>query len=207
MDTTQDILKLKMVYGADLVGEYGFPALDRCTIDAQGLKPVPFNVAKTTVDTKNSMCHFFIDDSLFERIWRTTERYIPILQNFKAVCSPDFSCYGEMPKALEIYQRYRTRAMAKYMQMNNIPVIPTVGWGGFSTYDYCFDGLPMESVLAVSTNGCQTAGRQMYIDGFREMCYTLKPKQIVCVGRPIKEVEDLVEIIYFDSHGQQMKKR
>ena len=97
--------------------------------------------------------------------------------------------------------------MAYYLWLNDISVIPTAGWSGEDTWEYCFDGLPMYSTLAVSTNGCFSKdGKECYRKGFAEMCRRLHPDRVVVVGREI-EVDCDVEIQYLQSYGQDISRR
>lgn len=203
-----DSMRERLIYGAELVGKYDFPAVPPIgPVDLRGLNSIPFSAAKKEKCPKLGVCHFFIDDQKFERVWTHPEQYLEILKNFKYVCGPDFSCYDSMPKAMQIWQTYRNRAMAYWFWMNQINVIPTAGWGGPETYSWCFDGLPAESVIAVSTNGCHTqAGRECYIDGFREMCRRLKPKKVLVIGNKIT-VSTETEVVHMPSYGQLLTQR
>lgn len=204
--TQNDVLKERYLYQSDLT-DAGMPKLLPIHANLDGLKAVPFCDAKSEKNPKKSVCHFFIDDSRFEVLWNQSQKYLPILENFKYVCAPDFSFYDEMPKIVQLYQVYRSRALAWWLFMNGCNVIPTVGWGNPRTYDFCFDGLPKDSTLAVSTNGCFTdEGIECYRAGFKEMCERLEPSEVFVIGRPI-EVDVDVKIIYKDSFGQQMTKK
>lgn len=91
--------------------------------------------------------------------------------------------------------------------MNGCNVIPTVGWGNTETFEFCFEGLPEESTLAVSTNGCFTdQGKECYRQGFNEMCSRLHPTEILVVGRPI-DVDTDAKITYRESFGQQLTRK
>ncbi len=205
--TQNDILNERYVYGAELTGRFDFPQLMEAHANVEGLRAVSFNLAGKEKDPKRCVAHFFCDDYRFRAIWTQPEKYIPMLKNFRYVCTPDFSAYGDAPLALQIYQRYRSRAMAYYLWLNDINVIPTAGWGDESTWDYCFDGLPMHSTLAVSTNGCfSKEGKECYRKGFAEMCRRLEPDRVVVVGSEI-EVDCNVEIQYLQSYGQDMTRR
>lgn len=207
LHTYDDTCKEKYIYGCHLVGKYGFPQLERSLVDVQGLSPIDFSHAKSVVKTKQSVCHFFTEDKAFERVWNNAELYVEMLKNFKAVCSPDFSAWGSMPLALQIYQVYRNRAIAYYLWQRGVEIIPTVSWCGEDSYDWIFDGLPQNSVLAVSTNGChRRESREAYRKGFHEMVKRLHPVKVVSVGIPI-EVNDDVEVINFEGCGEQMKRR
>lgn len=83
-----DMMKEKYLYGAELVGKYGFPKLDPCSIFLPD-EAISFNMAKSERNPKKKMCHFFTDDYQFQRLWNDADKYMDILKNFGAVCSPD----------------------------------------------------------------------------------------------------------------------
>lgn len=207
MNTNNDVLRERLIYGAELVGDYEFPQLPCVHAHITATKAVPFNACRSEKNPKKSIAHFYIEDAAFECVWNQPEKYLDILRNFQYVITPDFSAYSGMPKTLQLYNVYRNRALAYWFDLNNINIIPNVGWGTAETFSYCFDGLPKNSTLAVSTNGCfSKQGKLIYQQGFTEMCKRLSPKQVVVIGREIP-VEIDVPIIYFESHGQSMTDR
>ena len=50
---------------------------------------------------KDTVVHFFTPDFLFERVWYHPNKNLEFLRQFKAVCSPNFSQYTDMPVADE----------------------------------------------------------------------------------------------------------
>lgn len=209
VNTKDDVLRERFIYGAELTGKYGFPQLPPINASADRLRPVPFNSASKEKHPADCLCHFFIDDNLFERLWNNPQKYFDMLGNFKYIAGVDFSFYDDMPVALQIYQVYRSRALSWWLTLNGMDVIPVVGWGSADTYDFCFDGLPIHSTLIVSTNRCFTdAGKHCYIAGFREMARRLEPFRVLVVGRPIETgTEETTEIIYLDSFGQELTQK
>lgn len=206
ISTINDVTKEKYILGAKLT-VLGFPVLEPVHAKITGIRPVPFQDAGREKRPKECIAHFFTDDYRFERIWNNCEKYLDILKNFKYACSPDFSCYSNMPYVMQLWQIYRSRALSHFLSMNGISVIPTATWSGESSFDFCFDGLPQNSTLVVSTNGCFTEqGKTCYRRGFEEMCKRLNPYNVLVVGREI-HVDADTEIIYFDSFGQDMSKR
>ena len=200
-----DTMNENLVIGADLTGEYDFPVLRPVNYTPKTV--ITFSDAIRERKPRGKWCHFFIDDDKFERIWNAPDKYLQILQYFDGVITPDFSSYLDMPKACQIWNRYRNRVMAYYYQSHGLNIIPTVGWSDEDSFHWCFDGLPENSTLAVSTNGCFFPdAKQFYINGMIEMERRLKPNRIICVGRKI-EVPINTEIIYFNSFGQDMTKR
>lgn len=168
---------------------------------------IPFNYAMTCKNPKNKAIHFFLDDYQFIRVWNTPKKYIPILKQFKYVLSPDFSMYLDMPKALWIYNHYRRHWMGAYMELHGIDVIPTISWSDESSFDWCFDGDPVNSIVAISSVGCMKRkdSKDAFLKGYEAMKEHLTPKKILCYGKPPEEIKN--EVIVIPSFTQVMKER
>ena len=143
---------------------------------------ISFNYAKSTKKDK-SKCgvNFFLDDYQFERVWNNPNRYRELLKDFKCVLSPDFSLYKDFPKAVQIFNHYRKHWCGRYWQDSGMTVIPTIAWSDKSSYDWCFDGEPENSIAAVSNVGCMRnkESRRLFMDGYNEMLIRLQPKKIL----------------------------
>jgi len=136
------------------VGEYDIPEMLPTHID--NLQDIPlqgFNYALKEKHPENIGVHFFLHDYQFERVWNYPDRYTEILKKFSFVLSPDFSPYADMPKVLKAYNVYRNRWCGRYWQDFGIDVIPTVTWSDDESLDYCLDGIPKHSTIAISTMG------------------------------------------------------
>ena len=72
------------------VGEYGIPQIQLTPYEG-GCDWIGFNYAKTCKEPTGKGVHFFLDDYQFNRLWTDIDRYIPMLQKFRYVMSPDFS--------------------------------------------------------------------------------------------------------------------
>lgn len=168
----------------ECVGAYDIPPIQGMETIGPVDDFIGFNYALKEKQPENKGVHFFLDDYIFERIWRNPYRYLPILKRFKYVLSPDFSPYCDFPKAIQIYNHYRKHWMGAFMQENGIQVIPTVTWSTHPSYEFCFDGEPKNSVVAVSSVGCLTwkDGEKMFLDGYREMIDRLHPSMILLYG-------------------------
>ena len=94
-------------------GKYDIPQIEPVKAYPQG-EFIPVNYAKTAKDTSSKIVHCFVDDYQFTRYWNTPDRYIPMISEFAAVCSPDFSTYTDMPLAMQIYNHYRKHWLAAY---------------------------------------------------------------------------------------------
>ena len=135
--------------------------------------------------------HFFLDDEQFLRVWNRPDKYAPIFRRYKCVCSPDFSMYTDMPRALQIYNHYRKHWCAAYWQELGLTVIPTISWSDKNSFAWCFDGEPRESVVAIGTTGTQQSAktRAAFLDGYYEMQTRLSPTQILVYGVVPTELE------------------
>lgn len=166
------------------VGVYGIPQISPIS------SPLPtewiaFNYAKTCHKPRGKGVHFFIDDYQFIRCWNKPDQYLPLLQKFEAICSPDFSLYTDMPMAMQIYNHYRKHWLAAYWQSIGISVIPTISWSTKESFEWCFDGEPTNSVVAISSVGTQNskARKRLFLDGYEAMVEKLRPNTILFYGQ------------------------
>lgn len=166
----------------DGMGEYQIP--QTAPIQYDGCDWIGFNYANSAKDREKKGVHFFLDDYQFIRLWTDPDRYIGVLQQFAYVMSPDFSMYTDFPKALQIYNHYRKHWLAAYWQEHGINVIPTICWSDQESYEWCFDGEPAHSVVAISSVGTQNSKerKQKFLDGYFEMVDRLQPTQIIFYG-------------------------
>ena len=95
------------------VGKYGVPQIDPVKAYPQG-EFIPANYVYTAKRPESKVVHFFIDDYQFARYWNQPDRYISKLQQYEAICAPDFSTYTDMPLAMQIYNHYRKHWLAAY---------------------------------------------------------------------------------------------
>ena len=83
------------------------------------------------------------------RLWNNPKAYVKKLKKFRGVISPDFSLYRNMPLCMQLWNTYRNRALAVWMQDNGIEVIPNIRFNDERTYSFCFDGVEKNSTVAV----------------------------------------------------------
>lgn len=169
-------------------GKYEIPVIlpeefDESTV--RHTEIIPFNYALTEKRPAGKAVHFYIDDYQFQRVWKDPDRYIPILQKFDFVISPDFSIYSDMPEAMRIYNHYRKHWVAAYWQEHGIKVVPDICWGDERSFEWCFDGEPKNQIVAVSSVGCMKSqeGRELFIRGYEEMIKRLDPTWVIAYGK------------------------
>lgn len=147
----KDVFNAFLVSYATYVGDYEIPCI-RASYDIPK-KLVPFSKALSCKDCEQWV-HFYEDDYLFERIWKSPERYLDILKKYKGVILPDFSLYRDMPLAMQIWNIYRSRALGNWFQINGIGLFLISGLGIdehliFVVKEY-LNKLSLQSVLMVT---------------------------------------------------------
>lgn len=161
-----------------------------------------FNYVKSGKVDASEGVSFFLDDYQFERVWNKPEVYTQMLKKYKCVLSPDFSLFNDFPKAIQIFNHYRKHWVARYWQDNGIKVIPTIAWSDEDSFEWCFDGEPKNSVVAVSSLGVwkNPETKKAFLLGYEKMIEVLNPSKIlIFCHSPIKELEsDNTVFIQYD---------
>ena len=188
---------------------YGIPEMQ--PTQTIGDKMLRFCDWKEIDDPENYIAHFYYDDYKFIQAWREPEKYIDRLKAFKAVVSPDFSLYTDFPRALQILSCYRRNWCGAYWQQWGIDVIPDVVWGDKESFEYCFEGIPKNSTVAVSTVGVKNdiewnnKEDDMFLAGYNEMMNRLEPTTVLFYGSMIEGCEG--NIIHIPSYYQEKRER
>lgn len=178
MEARWDVFKSDLVKGARFSETYEFPLLNpsRCVPE----RAIPFEKASKAVDHRQWV-HFYTYDRQFECVWRNPKQYLAMFQRFEGIITPDFSLYREMPLAMQIWNTYRNRALAYWMQSHGMDIVPNVSWGDERTYAFAFEGLARGGTVAVSTNGCiqSRTDRHFFGKGLAAMVEALRPETIL----------------------------
>jgi len=154
---------------------------------------------------------FYIDDYKFDGargIWHDYKKALEILRHFSGVITPDFSTYQDFPEPIKRYATYRMRLMGYWLGRNGINVINNVRWGTEESFEYCFDGIPENSIVSIGTVGGSPRilnNRLRFETGLLEMVKVLKPHTILVYGSSNYDCfEKLrthgIRVISFDSH-------
>lgn len=145
-------------------------------------------------DGKNEALHFFLDDYRFrDAVWDKLDKTTYAINKFDYLFTPDFSLWVDLPTDFFNKEEiFRTRFVGAYWQMCGFNVIPTASWGGLSSFSFCFDGLPMNSVMAVSGMGNRKNANafNLWCYGLRRLEEEKKPTLIIVYGEEV-EVKDL----------------
>jgi hypothetical protein len=176
-------------------GKYDFPVIKKQKIDLIDLELIRYSsTTKNETSADDATVHFFEYDDRFDEIWRNPSAYLDKLRQYKQVMTPDFSMYTNIALALQIFNTFRTRWLGAYWQSHGFTVIPTVSWGDEWSFEFCFDGIPPGSVVAVSTMGCMDV-KDAFMEGFSQMCKAIDPEVVICYAKPFEEMSDYTDVI------------
>lgn len=146
--------------------------------------------------TNNTCVAFYQYDHIFDGIhglynsiiYQDTnrlEKYKERFNNVKYIIAPDYSLYGDFPTALQIFNVYKSRLCAAWLCSNTkARVIPNIRWTFSFSYDYCFDGIPKGSNIAIGVLGQMKNkdNKAMFLNGLKEAIDRIEPKNIIVYG-------------------------
>lgn len=157
---------------------------------------------------------FYEHDTNFERLWYNPKAYLNKLKKFKGIISPDFSLYRNMPLCMQMWNTYRGRALAAWLQGNGIEVIPNVRFNDGRTFDFCFDGIEKFKTVAVGTHGCikSNIDKEYFKAGLEKLVSRLCPKTIIVYGPAPDKIfgtykANGINIIAFESEFTRSRKQ
>jgi Domain of unknown function (DUF4417) len=192
-----DTLNTRLIF--DSVGAYDIPVLAPSAFVPKTLGAWHDPVQRRAAAADGGALHFFLDDYRFEKVWSRPESTYERVAEVGAALSPDFSMWRDMPKAMQIWQVYRSRWCAAFWQHLGVEVVPTVTWGGTETFDFTFDGLPRCATLALSMVGVRKDGKQKFITGLNELVSRLDPAMLLCYGQ-LRGVEPGCPVTVYPAH-------
>lgn len=193
----KDIWNAFMVKGA----KFSNKDIPLCPTTAKSLprKLITFSEAKTihykmVKKDKNYLIDAFVcfyeDDYKFDGkrkgIWVNPSFGYNILKHFKGIITPDFSTYIDFPDPLLRWNTYRMRAYGFwYGTLCKKEVINNLRWGFEDSYDYCFDGIEDDTIVAIGTVGGsprKLEDKKRFENGLFKFAEEHHPKCIIVFG-------------------------
>lgn len=152
-NSNYDVFHSYLVEDADYEGYIELPKIKTSNLIPKKLVPFSKAMSKSWNDF-DCWVMFYEHDVKFERLWNNPKQYLEKLKKFKGIISPDFSLYRNMPLVMQQWNTYRSRALAVWLQKNDVEIIPNVRFNDECTYDFCFDGIEKFKTISVGTHGC-----------------------------------------------------
>lgn len=173
------------------------PTIKCSAFELPSISLIACDHVKTTApkEDQNKMVHFFVDDYKLNRYYDSPSNYIKRLAQYKAVMTPDFSLYPEMPFPLQLFNVFKNRWCGAYWQEFGLTVIPTISWSNKESFKFCFSGIESNSIVAVSTVGSRN-NKSEFLEGFFAMIQTIRPSGVICLGTPFEEIRK--DVIFVD---------
>ncbi len=178
------------------VGKWNIPLVKRQSL-VDNVKLIACSDT-TSNDAHNceSGVHFFVDDYRFQHIYDHPQKSLHKFSQYKFLLTPDYSLYADMPLWRQLESIAKNRWCGAYWQAQNLIVYPTVSWGLSQSYEFCFDGIEKNSVVAIGMIGCKHE-RVRFMRGYDAMIERIAPSAIICFGDPFKEMRgNLLPIDY-----------
>lgn len=197
------ILNLQWHNGFATEGLEGFPLLKPFT----GNLPEEFiSFEERNKRVYSYGIHGFLYDYKLESAWRAPMQVVPCLQRYSCVIAPDFSVFVDQSRALNVWNIYRNRWVSSFWQSKGIMTVPSASWGNVDSFDYCFDGLPENSIIAIGhmTTGKDRAYKKLYRLGVEALIERKHPVKLLVYGAPLDFIPD-VDIVYYESMTQKVK--
>ena len=90
-----------------------------------------------------------------------------------------------MPRPAQLWNVYRSRWCGAYWQSQGVEVIPTACWATPDTFDFCFDGIPFGSTVAISSMGIRSSkeDRALFRAGMQALLERTQPQLLLAYGR------------------------
>lgn len=192
-------------------GKYDFPQLAQVNYLPE--EPVlPFNYLKSTVTKGRYWYHCFTSEKNFHRLYGSFREYVEILRQTKGIISADFSLFRDYPEEILIDKCRANRLVDYALQQAGIPMIPTAGFAGEDSWEWCFDGLPTNSTVAITTNclGRDRETHRLFVGGVNFMVRKLQPTAIVVCGKVpdwLMTKFPSVQIVHVKSYSEMWHER
>ncbi len=155
-----------------------------------------------SVKNKKKGIHFFVDDYRFTGIYNNPERSLRKYSQYSFLLTPDFSTYAEMNLWRQMESIAHSRWVGAYWQSKGLTVIPTVSWSMPRSFEFCFDGIEKDSVVAVGTLGCKKNKRN-FMRGYNEMMERIEPSKIIVFDKPFDEMTGDIEYVDYLSSRKE----
>ncbi len=149
---------------------------------------------------RRSCVVFNLADRRIDCFWNRPDRYFNRLRQYSCVAIPDFSLLLGMERQFISYNLLRSFKLARRMEEKGILVMPAPMWAYPDSYDECFEALPRNSVMLVSTIGSINDDESLkYLQmGLHELLVRKRPPGIVLYG-PVPVFDfDVPVVRHFD---------
>ena len=185
------------------VGKYNIPLIRKNVIDLTSVELIAISDTRPhDMKNKHKGVHHFTDDRHFDGEYNNPGRSLEKLSQYRFLCTPQYSCYAEMPIWRQIESTAKNRWVGAFWQSKGLKVISSLCWSLATSYEFCFDGIEYGSIVAVGTIGCRN-GKSAFLRGYDAMLERINPQAVICFGKPFREMRGvLISVDYIESRRE-----
>lgn len=182
-------------------GKWNIPLIKKQTVDVENISLIACSDTRSNdneTNTKNGV-HFFVDDYRFNGIYNNPEKSLRRYSQYAFLLSPDFSTYADMNLWRQLESVAKNRWCGCYWQEQGLTVIPTISWSTPRSYEFCFDGVEKNSIIAIGMIGCKQ-NKKEFLRGYDYMLSKIEPEAVICFGTPFDEMRgNIIPVDYRSS--------
>ena len=185
----------------ETTGKWGIPLIRKQDISLDNIRLIACSDTRTNDNDVNKLngVHFFVDDYRFKGIYDHPERSLNKYSQYAFLLTPDFSTYSEMDLWRQLESVAMNRWCGAYWQSKGLIVIPTISWSTPRSYDFCFDGVEHNAIVAIGMIGCKK-NHLGFMRGYNAMLEKISPATILCLGTPFPEMDgNIISVDYLSS--------
>ena len=182
-------------------GKWGIPLVKKQELTTENIMLVACSDTRANDNEANKKkgVHFFVDDYRFSGIYDNPERTLERYSQYAFLLTPDFSTYSDMDLWRQLESVAKNRWVGAFWQSKGLTVIPTVSWGLSQSFEFCFDGLEQNAIVAIGMIGCKH-DKQHFLRGYNTMLEKISPSKIICFGTPFAEMDgNIIVVDYMES--------
>lgn len=182
-------------------GKWNIPLIKKQAVDIENISLIACSDTRSNdneTNTKNGV-HFFVDDYRFNGIYNNPEKSLRKYSQYAFLLSPDFSTYADMNLWRQLESVAKNRWCGCYWQEKGLNVIPTISWSTPRSYEFCFDGVEKNSIIAIGMIGCKQ-NKKEFLRGYDYMLSKIEPEAVICFGTPFDEMRgNIIPVDYRSS--------
>ena len=182
-------------------GKWNIPLIKKQAVDVENISLIACSDTRSNdneTNTKNGV-HFFVDDYRFNGIYNNPEKSLRKYSQYAFLLSPDFSTYADMNLWRQLESVAKNRWCGCYWQKQGLTVIPTISWSTPRSYEFCFDGVEKNSIIAIGMIGCKQ-NKKEFLRGYDYMLSRIEPEAVICFGTPFDEMRgNIIPVDYRSS--------
>lgn len=147
--------------------------------------------------------HHFVDDYRFFVTYNKPGNCIEKYKQYAFALTPDFSLYLDMPLWMQLQNVAKNRWVGTYWQSRGIIAIPTISWSSSKSFNFCFEGVEKNSIVAISTIGCYSS-RTNFLKGYDAMLEHINPEAIICYGKPFSSMHGNLIVVEYHNFKRRL---